>query len=187
MSRQESTPVNSDLTALIESPIRSQSEVYSQALQLLSRMRSSPSCNRVVTSKLLTSCQSIDGANSNAEASLEETKSIYSAQLAVCEIVGADSAVPPHCEKVLPLELDSKFDGFDSPRFARSESSRAPTNAKGSFDNSPLSDCLKSLESKPQWWTSYSNNRQNAAVMCRAARVEIEKGESVDFSSPMVV
>lgn len=39
-----------------------------------------------------------------------------------------------------------------------------------------IRECLQSLESRPQWWTSYSNSRQNAAIMCQAARADIEKG-----------
>jgi len=33
------------------------------------------------------------------------------------------------------------------------------------------------LESRPQWWISYSNARQNAVLMCHAARHEVEKDE----------
>lgn len=40
-----------------------------------------------------------------------------------------------------------------------------------------LEQCLKSLESRPQWWTSYSNNRQNAMIICQASRIEAEKEE----------
>lgn len=40
-----------------------------------------------------------------------------------------------------------------------------------------LEQCLRSLESRPQWWTSYSNNRQNAMIICQASRIEAEKEE----------
>jgi hypothetical protein len=40
-----------------------------------------------------------------------------------------------------------------------------------------LEQCLRSLESRPQWWTSYSNNRQNAMIICQASRIETEKEE----------
>jgi hypothetical protein len=41
--------------------------------------------------------------------------------------------------------------------------------------------CLRGLESRPQWWTSYSNSRQNAIVICQAARIEIEKEEMLNL------
>lgn len=44
-----------------------------------------------------------------------------------------------------------------------------------------LEQCLKSLESRPQWWTSYSNNRQNAMIICQASRIEAEKEEILDL------
>jgi hypothetical protein len=54
----------------------------------------------------------------------------------------------------------------------------------GSSDEIPkdlLEQCLKTLESRPQWWTSYSNSRQNALVICHASRIETEKQELLDL------
>ena len=124
-------------------------------------MQGSSSCNRLATSTLLGSCQSIDGSNQNAEVSLEDVRSVYAAQLAMCEIVSAGSAIPQTC-KSLASSLGTEFhqiSGFKSIR------------------RDQLGLCLQSLESKPQWWTSYSNSKQNAMVMCQAARVDIEKGK----------
>ena len=149
-----------DLTALVRPMPDDQSGIYSHALQLLSAMQGSPSCNRVAASTLLDSCHSIDGSRQDAELSFEDAKSIYAAQLAMCEIVSAESSIPHCCRALVPV-LDSKVH-----RSAPQESIR-----KGH-----LSQCLQTLESRPQWWTSYSNSRQNAVVMCQAARVDIEKG-----------
>ena len=44
-----------------------------------------------------------------------------------------------------------------------------------------LEQCLKALESRPQWWTSYSNSRQNAMVICQASRIEVEKEELLEL------
>lgn len=44
-----------------------------------------------------------------------------------------------------------------------------------------LEQCLKTLESRPQWWTSYSNSRQNALIICQASRMEKEKEELIDL------
>ena len=124
-------------------------------------MQSSPSCNRLATSTLLDSCQSVDGSSQNAEVSLEDVRSVYAAQLAMCEIVSAGSTVPQTCKSLAsPLGTDvHQMSGFKSIR------------------RDQLGLCLQSLESKPQWWTSYSNSKQNAMVMCQAARVDLEKGK----------
>ena len=89
---------------------------------------------------------------------MDDLKSVYATRLAICELRSAGAPIPPKCESFAPALNNDKGKAYD----------------KG--DNRDLSHCLKSLESRPQWWTSYSNNKQNAIVMCRAARVEIEKG-----------
>ena len=123
-------------------------------------MQASPSCNRLAASTLLDSCHSIDGSKHDAEGTFEDVRSIYAAQLAICEIRSAESNIPQPCEALAPI-LDSK----------KHKAASTSNIRKGQ-----LSLCLQSLESRPQWWTSYSNSRQNAVVMCQAARVDIEKG-----------
>lgn len=79
----------------------------------------------------------------------------------MCEIVSAGSAVPQTCKSldVSPGSNIHQINGFKTVR------------------SDQLGLCLQSLESKPQWWTSYSNSKQNAMMMCKAARVDIEKGK----------
>ena len=124
-------------------------------------MQASPSCHRLATSTLLDSCQSIDGSKHDSEVSHDYMRSIYAAQLAVCEIQSAESKVPPSCETLIPT---GKADLF-------------PKLGSQSVPRAHLSHCLQALETRPQWWTSYSNSRQNAVVICQAARADIEKGE----------
>ncbi|GLA81240.1 hypothetical protein AtubIFM56815_004882 [Aspergillus tubingensis] len=49
-----------------------------------------------------------------------------------------------------------------------------------------LESCLRSLESRPQWWTSYSNSRQNAVVICQAARFENEREEIIELHRSII-
>ena len=149
-----------DLTALIRPDPVDQTGIYTNAIQLLSSLQGSPSCNRIATSTLLDSCHSLDGTKKNAEDSLESVRSVYAAQLAICEIVSAGSTVPQTCKS-----LDTS-----------SETNIHQIRGSNTIRREQLGLCLQSLESKPQWWTSYSNSKQNAMVMCQAARVDIEKG-----------
>ncbi|KAI9827907.1 MAG: hypothetical protein M1826_006213 [Phylliscum demangeonii] len=55
----------------------------------------------------------------------------------------------------------------------------------GKPNDQNILDCLGVLEKKPQWWTSYSNARQNAMVICQAVRSEIEKDELIDLHASM--
>ena len=159
-----------DLISLVRpSPIEN-SAVYSEALQILASMQASPSCHRVAASSLLNSCQSIEGAPSDTEPPLDDVKAIYAAQLAMCEIISAGSAIPQQCKPLAPGHETKGRRGFSG--IAGGGRQRSDDN----YGKKRLSQCLQALESRPQWWTSYSNSRQNAVVMCRAARVEIEKG-----------
>ena len=124
-------------------------------------MQGSPSCNRLAALTLLDSCQTIDGSDPNAEDFLEDMRSVYAARLAMCEIVGAGSAVPPPCKS---LDVSSGTTVHQ-------------TSGIKNIRRDQLGQCLQSLESKPQWWTSYSIMKHNAMVMCQAARVDIEKGK----------
>ena len=161
--------------------------MFAQALGLLTSLESSPSCNRLATSTLVKSCQTLDGpledtdqASENPEAFLDKVKSIYAARLAVCELVEAGASVPAQCSPMMPKEPAKKQHGFKGylGRNGRLKNGNGETWGHDSVSPGQLSHCLKSLESKPQWWTSYSNGRQNAIVICKAVRIDIEKGAS---------
>ena len=147
-------------------------------------MKSSPSCNRIAATKLVTSCQSIGGKTDNADTdthiALDHIRSLYAARLAICELNGAGASTPPPCLPVTVYPSQKKaFLGF-------SHSHRKSANVAESVPTELLGSCLKSLESRPQWWTSYSNSRQNAVVICQASRIEHEKEELLDLHKSIV-
>ncbi|KAI5283837.1 hypothetical protein KEM55_001336, partial [Ascosphaera atra] len=138
-------------------------ELYSNAVQILNSMKTHPSCNRLAASDLIVTCQSMHGHTEDGKKDhrlLDFVKSLYAARLALCELEDAGARLPDEC-----MSITSK--GLPTESVTRSEISVL------------LESCLRLLESKPQWWTSYSNNRQNAAIMCEAARIEIEKDEQL--------
>ncbi|KAI9663595.1 MAG: hypothetical protein M1829_006054 [Trizodia sp. TS-e1964] len=178
-----------DVTNLLGSPASGQqSELFTKAVDLLSSMRSLPSCNRLATSTLLDSCKSLDGPagvraqedSKNLEATLDEVKSLYAARLAVCELVGAGAAVPAQCSSLMPSKK-SKFKWNLITKRDRSDHEGDPTLVFEEVSAKQSSNCLKSLESRPQWWTSYSNGRQNAVVICHAVRSQIERHELLEL------
>lgn len=159
-----------DLSVLVRPLPHDQSGVYSQALELLDALQSSPSCIRLATSTLLTSCQMTDGHTSAIEATLDETRSLYAARLALCEISSAGLNLPPECKL---LHLGSDSDAKLQQQLMGRSTAQSNLPKVGTRE---IRECLQSLQSRPQWWTSYSNSRQNAAIMCQAARADIEKG-----------
>lgn len=152
-----------------------QSAVYSQALDLLDALQSSPSCIRLATSTLLTSCQTIDDHTSAAiEPALDEIRALYAARLALCEISSAGLGIPPECTLLhVGIDSDAKKPHHNQ---LMGENTAQPSNSQHTVETLHIRECLQSLESRPQWWTSYSNSRQNAAIMCQAARADIERG-----------
>ncbi|KAF8243185.1 hypothetical protein K440DRAFT_637719 [Wilcoxina mikolae CBS 423.85] len=48
-------------------------------------------------------------------------------------------------------------------------------------DRNGQKKCIKRLEERPQWWTTLSNNIQNAMVICAAVRHEVEKDSLLEL------
>lgn len=184
LSRQlDSSIYDVDLASFLSSKAEKKDAIFLQALQLLDSLKASPSCNRLAATRLLTSCQAIgdraEGVSPDAYVALDRIKSLYAARLAICELDGAGASVPASC---IPLTEPTRRKGL------LSFISKAPTQA-GLNDSVPkelLEPCLKSLETRPQWWTSYSNSRQNAVVICQAARVETERDELLELHKSVV-
>ena len=168
-----------DLVSFLYSNSQKQSAIFTEAVELLESMKSTPSCNRVAATRLVMSCQSIGGKADNIRpedyVDLERVRSLYAARLAICEIDGARVSIPAPCSSIAAVSWQKKsMFGFSTKYTTQSDIER-------DFPQQVLEPCLKSLESRPQWWTSYSNNRQNAMVICQATRIEKEKEELLDL------
>jgi Tht1-like nuclear fusion protein len=138
-------------------------------MDLLTALSNKPECYKAVTHQLITSCQSIREVTLSPRPSLEDletTKSIFAARLAICELQEADANTPSQCKPLLS----------GSP----AASGRASSNPL-QLSAGQLRACLRALEAKPQSWTSYSNSRQNAALICDVSRAEIMKEEALDL------
>ena len=144
--------------------------VYKHALEILSSLEATPACGRVATAGLLTSCQEIDGAKKDAELWVQNLKSTYAAQLAICEISETGSSVPQACQEI-------------AIRYA----SPIKSTKVSKTGSRQIGECLQALETKPQWWTSYSNSRQNAVTLCQAARSDIDRGTDTAFGDREVL
>lgn len=166
---------DSNAVTYLTSNTRQRESVFTEAVQLLESMNSSPSCNRVAATRLVTSCQDLGGRGNtdpDNNQALDQIRSVYAARLAICELEGAGAVVPQPCVPVtvsLPSPSNSGFRFFRRFKSMDCDETKLPKK--------DLEQCLRSLESRPQWWTSYSNNRQNAMIICQASRIEAEKEE----------
>lgn len=179
-----STGMPSDLASKLQHPPIQRQELLSQALRIIHSVESSSSCNRLAALNLINSCQSLEtspkGSNTagmNSDLGLDEVKSEYAARLAVCELIGAGANIPGICVIFVPSAkacVKYRFSGFWARNDHQSETQ--DTLCYPEATRSQFGGCLKALEARPQYWTSYSNARQNAVVMCQASRDAIEKG-----------
>ena len=166
-----------NLTDLISQRPADDDAVPRQVLELLKSLNNKPACHKAATQQLITSCQSIREYVLSPRPSfedLETTKSIFSARLAICELRGANANTPSQCRPLLSISPDA----YDDPP-------RNPSQLSGHLheqvSGADLRACLRALGAKPQWWTSYSNSRQHAALICDASRTEIMKDEALNL------
>ncbi|PKY03037.1 putative nuclear membrane fusion protein Kar5 [Aspergillus campestris IBT 28561] len=182
---KDSSSEGINLVTFLEGKPQQHDAIYTGAIQILESMKTSPSCNRMAASKLVMSCQSLgdksgDTPDSETYVTLERVRSLYAARLAICELDGAGASVPRPC---IPITVSAP------PKkriFGISARSKPPLSPVDQESAALLEGCLKTLESRPQWWTSYSNNRQNAVVICQAARIEGEKEELLELYRSIV-
>ena len=162
------------------------SDSMQQTLDLIKNVESLPSCAKIASSALLHSCSALEGSIKHEETELsrgsdlfvEEEADIYSARLAVCELSGADFSIPLACRSFVPTEQSKKKRGIRG--FWSKNDPTQPNNVFHYYEEITLGNlqhCRKALGSTSQSWTSYSNNRQNAVVMCRAMQSQVDKDE----------
>lgn len=173
-----------DLVSFLNTKTHNHDAIFIEALQLLESMKPSPSCHRIAATRLVTSCQSIGGKANNFGSedhmALENARSLYAARLAICEINGAGTSTPTSCSPVVVSSPQKRsLFGFSTKYSFHSDT-------ENTIPQHLMESCLKSLESRPQWWTSYSNSRQNAMVICQAARIENEKEELLDLHRSII-
>lgn len=127
---------------------------YSSVVVLLDSLVTAPSCHRTATTEFIAECNDLIAGADNAM----ELKMHYAVRLAVCEFEASGIQFPGECSNL------GKGGGVG-------RSVRPATEKKR------VHSCLKKLEARPQWWTTLSNNLQNAIVICAAVRNEVEEGK----------
>jgi hypothetical protein len=160
-------------------------KVITQAVDFVVSMQTAPTCTRMAASHLMNECKLLehapDFAKSRPEAYLDGVKTEYAAKLAICELLSAQPVnplPPPHCDILVPSSRHCGKGG--SWWYARPEV-LDDKQCYPEFKEYQYTQCLKSLQSTPQFWTSFSNARQNAVVMCQASRDAIERENHLEI------
>ncbi|KAF2830659.1 hypothetical protein CC86DRAFT_463919 [Ophiobolus disseminans] len=169
-----------NVDALFQHTTSRNHRVITQAVDFVVSMQNAPTCTRLAASNLMNECKLLenapDFAKSRPEAYLDNIKTEYAAKLAVCELLSAQPSnptPPANCDILVPT---SRACGKGSTWwYSRPEATMNDKQCYPEFKEYQYVQCLKSLQSSPQYWTSFSNARQNAVVMCQASRDAIER------------
>jgi hypothetical protein len=184
LSHYHSPPANAaptvNVDALFQHTTSRNYRVITQAVDFVVSMQNAPTCTRMAASHLMNECKLLenapDFAKTRPEAYLDNVKTEYAAKLAVCELLSAQPSnpmAPPNCDILVPT---SRACGKGSTWwYSRPEVGINDKQCYPEFKEYQYVQCLKTLQSSPQYWTSFSNARQNAVVMCQASRDAIER------------
>lgn len=176
---------------MIQKPSVHQPEVFTHALGVIQTLQRAPSCNRLATATLIDSCRTLEAVDDRSphgpNHALDQVKSAFAARLAVCELSGAHASIPPQCQAMAPRERPGPDRSFkcmlpNSDCAAKVITARRSGTYYERVGQKQMTQCLAALESKPQWWTSYSNARQNAISICHASRLEADRGNSTPLT-----
>ncbi|KIW16455.1 hypothetical protein PV08_06509 [Exophiala spinifera] len=154
--RKERNDLQPDLTDLLASRDMDQDPVFERAMHVIDNLATQTTCQQTAAAQLLITCKA-SGKSSNAKAVnhelLERSKTAYAVRVAVCETGEGRATIPPACRPVLdiPRRLQGEID---------------VVNAK------TLASCLEGLMLEHYYWTSYSNSRQDANILCQASTLE---------------
>ena len=133
-------------------------------MHVVDALAAQSTCHQAAAAQLLITCKTV-GANVAQDEGkhelLERTKSVYAVRVAVCETGEGKAAIPPACIPILdiPQRLEHEIDVVNSRT---------------------LAPCLGALMAEHYYWTSYSNNRQDANTLCQATTLESSRLEALD-------
>ena len=135
----------------------SEKSYFTAAKQQLSMAETHSTCKRLATVKLLTSCENLESSPTE-DVDLETLQNFYAVHLALCELEGAYPKLRSKCRISLPAYTE---DATPHLKAVATEQFR---------------QCINIIKSNENYWTSYSNNRRDAYVWCKAMRPGFDQG-----------
>lgn len=131
---------------------------FAAAKQYLTLAQSFSTCKKNAATKLLTSCERLQNSDAD-EVEIELLQDFYAAHLAICELEMAYPKLPAQCGMQLPAYAE------DALEFLRTEGGHQ------------MKKCINVLKSQNNYWTSYSNNRRDSYMVCKAMSTGFDDGE----------
>ena len=148
-------------------------ELYELALTDLKKLGKESTCHQIATKLYMSSCQLFQEILLYDEGSLatrgggrlQDYIDSFAISRAICDLETAHAVIPYACES------------FREPALL------GVINSKGvqgmDISHEQIGQCMKGLHSDQKSWTSYNSNKDSAALLCRASRLDIDKGKTV--------
>lgn len=148
------------------------SELYELALMDLKKLGRESTCHQIATKLYMASCQLFQELELHGEGSIATREGVrlqdyidsFAISRAICDLETAHAVIPHVCEPfrepVLVSVMNSKsVQGFE-------------------ISHEQIGQCMKGLHSDQKSWTSYNSNKESAALLCQASRLDIDKGKT---------
>ncbi|OQU97679.1 hypothetical protein CLAIMM_03573 [Cladophialophora immunda] len=161
--RKTQGDLQSSLTDLLVFREPDSDPVFEKAMRVVDNLATQSTCHQAAAAQLLLTCKTAGAGVTREQGKhelLERAQSVYAVRVAVCETGEGRAAVPSACKPILeiPQRLDHEIDVVNSRI---------------------LASCLEALIAEHYYWTSYSNNRQDANTLCQATTIESTRLEAL--------
>jgi hypothetical protein len=163
---------------------------YTDAIQRLESLKSSndSTCFEIATA-LVADCQAIGGKPGHSNAphgnpggTLDALNALYAARLAICQRRVAGASIPSQCHSIFnDNEIITRGNSKQWWRYQPS-----PGHEDITINSEKVIPCTAAMDTRPQWWTSYHGNLQNAGIWCALGRMESEKNKMLHNSKSVI-
>jgi hypothetical protein len=154
---------------------------YAESITHLDSLRSTPTCFEIATA-LTNYCHSVGVDSEHVKdraVELENSRKLFAIRLAFCELKPANPSLPAQCSAIISS-------GDTKEHWYQRKSQVNETFAPPKTVDLCL-DAVYRVKDHSEWWTSYSNNKQNVDAWCHLSRVAIEKEEMLETQKSAVM
>jgi hypothetical protein len=152
-------------------PKSRKTELYELALTDLEKLGKESTCHQIATKLYMSSCQLFQELGVHSDESLatrsggrlQDYIDSFAISRAICDLETAHAVIPGECQL------------FREPALLSVINSQGVQGLDISRDQ--IRKCMKGLHSDEKSWTSYNSNKDSAALLCRASRLDIDRGK----------
>lgn len=151
-------------------------EAYSSALKTLQELEQKPICYRMAAQLLMDNCRGIE----ENDASRNQFGSSHLQRHHVESFANGLTMCDAERAKWVVSEACSPFESSALYRAARDKHSRLDVS------HQQVGDCIEALGQHSSAWTTWVSARNQAVIICRAARLDIDKDQAINLHKHLI-